>query len=239
MKILGIDTSGSALSVAVTDGTRLLAEYWIDRGLTHSQQLMPAVDKVLGELQLTPRDMDAFACAKGPGSFTGLRIGTATVKALAFATQKPAVGVNTLEALCYPMAGAAGILCPMLDARHAQVFGAAYRWRGDSLETLIAPQASELKELLEAVKAYGETVFPLGDGAVAYAETVKEGLGGLAAAVPAASCPARASSVAWTAARMLEAGAEADGRTLKPEYLRKSQAEQEKERREKQGGETR
>lgn len=238
MKILGIDTSGSALSVAVTDGARLLAEYWIERGLTHSQQLMPAVDRVLGELQMTPRDMDAFACAKGPGSFTGLRIGVATVKALAFATQKPAVGVNTLEALCYPVAGAAGILCPMLDARHMQVFGAAYRWRGDVLETLIAPQAVELKELLEAVKAYGETVFPLGDGAVAYEETVKEGLGVLAASVPAASWPARASSVAWTAARMLEAGAEADGRMLKPEYLRKSQAEQEKERRKKQGGET-
>lgn len=238
MKILGIDTSGRALSVAVTDGERLLAEYWIDRGLTHSQQLMPAVDKVLGELQMTPRDMDAFACAKGPGSFTGLRIGTATVKALAFATKKPAVGVNTLEALCYPMAGAAGILCPMLDARHAQVFGAAYRWRGNVLETLIAPQATELKELLEAVKVYGEAVFPLGDGADAYEEMIQEGLGGLAVILPPALRCARASSVACAAARMLEAGAAADGRGLKPEYLRKSQAEQEKERREKQGGET-
>lgn len=231
MKILGIDTSGSALSVAVTDGSKLRAEYWIDRGLTHSQQLMPLTDRLLYDLNLTVEDMDAFACAKGPGSFTGLRIGVATVKALGFAMKKPVVGINTLEALCYNMPGAEGVLCPMLDARHEQVFTAAYRWHGERLETLLPPQALPVSDIMAALKPYGERVWTLGDGALTYDAIVREVLGTAAATPPASLRMPRASSVAWAAACALAAGKPADGKDLKPEYLRKSQAEQEKERR--------
>lgn len=237
MKILGIDTSGSALSVALLDGDRLQAEYLIDHGLTHSQRLMPLLDKLLRDCGAAVAEMDAFAVAKGPGSFTGLRIGVATVKALGFAEKKPVVGVSTLEALCYHLPEADGVLCPMLDARNAQTFAAVYRWRDGQLEEVLPPQAIPVQELCARLQEYDEAVWLLGDGAAVYEKTLKETLGARAKLAPPPLRLPRASSVAWAAKQALEAGEPAEGKQLKPEYLRKSQAEQEKARREKQEGE--
>lgn len=236
MKILAIDTSGGALSAALLDGGQLKAEYLVNHGLTHSQRLMPLLDTMLKDCGVQLAEIDAFAAAKGPGSFTGLRIGVASVKALGFAENKPVVGVNTLEALCYNLPDAGGVICPMLDARNRQAFAAVYRWADGSPEELMPPQAVTVDALCGRLQELGSPVLLLGDGAATYRETLAERLGGAAKFVPPHVSLPRASSVAWAAKRALEAGAAADGKLLKPEYLRKSQAEQEKERREKQGG---
>lgn len=236
MKILGIDTSGGALSVALLDGGHLRAEYLVNHGLTHSQRLMPLVDTLLRDAGVSLAEIDAFAAAKGPGSFTGLRIGVASVKALGFTENKPVVGVNTLEALCYNLPGADGFICPMLDARNKQVFTAVYRWTDGAPETVLAPQGVAVETLCATLKDHHETIWLLGDGADVYGETLCEALGGRVQIAPPGLRLPRAASVAWAAKRALDAGENADGKLLKPEYLRKSQAEQEKERREKQEG---
>jgi len=236
LKILGIDTSGGALSAALLDGGRLRAEYLVNHGLTHSQRLMPLVDTLLRDAGVSLAEIDAFAAAKGPGSFTGLRIGVASVKALGFAENKPVVGVNTLEALCYNLPGADGLVCPMLDARNKQVFTAVYRWADGVPETLLPPQAVTVETLCGILKDYHEPIWLLGDGADEYGETLCGALGGMVQIAPPGLRLPRASSVVWAAKRALDAGQNADGKLLKPEYIRKSQAEQEKERREKQEG---
>ncbi len=235
MKILAIDTSGGALSAALLDGDRLKAEYLVNHGLTHSQRLMPLLDTMLKDCGIGLADIDAFAVAKGPGSFTGLRIGVASVKALGFAENKPVVGVNTLEALCYHLPGA-DVICPLLDARNRQAFAAIYCRTDGAPEELLPPQAVTVDALCDRLKELERPVFLLGDGAAVYRETLAERLGSAARFAPPHLSLPRASSVAWAAKRALEAGEAADGKLLKPEYLRKSQAEQEKERREKQGG---
>ncbi len=236
MKILAIDTSGGSLSAALLDDDRLQAEYLVNHGLTHSQRLMPLVNTMLGSCGVPLAEIDAFAAAKGPGSFTGLRIGVASVKALGFAENKPVMGVNTLEALCYNLPGAGGVICPMLDARNRQAFAAVYRWTDGAPEEVLPPQAMAVEALCDVLKEYHEPVLLLGDGAAVYEETLAETLGSAAQFAPPHLLLPRASSVAWAAKRALEAGEMSDGKLLKPEYLRKSQAEQEKERREKQGG---
>ena len=236
MKILGIDTSGSALSVALLDGERLQAEYWVDHGLTHSQRLMPLLDELLHGVGVTLEEVDAFAVAKGPGSFTGLRIGVSTAKALGFAQEKPVVGIGTLEALCYQLPACAGLLCPMLDARNHQVFTAVYYWDSGGLKACLKPQPMTIVELRSWMQQRQEEIWLLGDAAGEYETLLQRSVGARVHAAPAPLRLLRASSVALAAWRQLQIGTMADGRLLVPEDLRKSQAEQERDRRRNQGG---
>ena len=122
MIILAIESSALTASVAVCDGERLLGEYTLNNGNTHSETLLPMAEALLKSLNLTVQQIDLFAVAAGPGSFTGVRIGVATLKGLAFATQKPCVGVSTLEALAYNFPVPKGLICPVMNARRKQVY---------------------------------------------------------------------------------------------------------------------
>ncbi|MBM7583095.1 tRNA threonylcarbamoyladenosine biosynthesis protein TsaB [Caldicoprobacter guelmensis] len=226
MRVLAVETSSAVISVAIVDEHRLLAEYILNQERNHSMKLMPIVEEVLEESLLAFNDIDVFAVAHGPGSFTGLRIGVATVKGLAQALKKPVVGVSTLDGLAFNLAYAQGLICPIMDARRAQVYTSVYRWSENGLKRLEEYLAVSVEKLIELLGKWDEPVHFCGDGIFAYRSIIEAQMGGRAIFVPPTHALQRASSIAWLA---LERALTGDTQTyweLQPFYLRKSQAEQ-------------
>ena len=164
MKILALDSTAIVASVALCEDEKLLGEYTIANGNTHSETLLPMVESLLGHFEMTTADIDLFAASAGPGSFTGVRIGAATVKGLAFATEKPCLGVSTLEALAYNLIGMDGLICPVMNARRQQVYTALFRAKDGKLERLMPDSALAITALDELLTAYNEPVMLCGDG---------------------------------------------------------------------------
>jgi tRNA threonylcarbamoyl adenosine modification protein YeaZ len=191
---------------------------------------MPIIDKLLMSLELDINDMDGIACAAGPGSFTGLRIGAATAKGLCHGTGKPLIGVPTLDGLAYNMAYSDSIICPIMDALRDNVYTAAYRWAGDELSRLYGYNAVSITELVEKLKEYKEKVIFLGDGIFVHRERLQEELGQNAVFAPVHLNMQKASSVAAAALKRLKNGDTDDYLSFAPFYLRKSQAEREYEK---------
>ncbi|MCI8624599.1 MAG: tRNA (adenosine(37)-N6)-threonylcarbamoyltransferase complex dimerization subunit type 1 TsaB [Provencibacterium sp.] len=230
MKLLAIESSSRAASCAlVTDGT-LTGEYFLNCGLTHSQTLMPLIERLCheaGPLQA----VDRIAVSSGPGSFTGLRIGLASAKAIGSALGVPVAGVSTLLALCYNLLGFEGICCAALDARRAQIYGALFYLHDGKAQRLTADAALPLDEMAGQITAQAARlgnpqtpVFLVGDGAeLCYSAFCRKGLS-QARLAPAPLRLQRASSVAYAA--LEEGGWQAAG-DLVPQYLRLSQAERE------------
>ncbi|MBE7059807.1 MAG: tRNA (adenosine(37)-N6)-threonylcarbamoyltransferase complex dimerization subunit type 1 TsaB [Ruminococcaceae bacterium] len=229
MKILAIDTSSLVCSAAVCEDGSLLGEYTLMNGLTHSQKLMPLVNSLLEALSLDINDIDVFAVTNGPGSFTGLRIGIATVKGFAFVKEKPVVAVSTLEAMAYNVQFTDYLICPLMDARAGQVYCAAYRRKESGvLETVINPEATEVQKLIsELEKLQDKKVLFLGDGVKPNLETLK-GLGERAAFSGFNNGSQRAASVLLAAYEKAVRGEFINAEELNAEYLRKSQAERER-----------
>ena len=224
MKILALDSSAIAASVAVFDGERLLAEYTLNNGNTHSETLLPMVESVLGSLSLGVSDIDLFAVSSGPGSFTGVRIGAATLKGLAFGSEKPCVEVSTLEALAYNLVGHKGLICTVMNARRSQVYTALFRSDGQALCRLMDDSAMAISELDELLAKHGEQVAFTGDG---YDITVSVLTSTTSAHTPERLRHQSAASVAAVALENYKNGKYTDDRLLKVNYLRPSQAERE------------
>ncbi len=230
MKILAVDTSSSVATVAVTDGTRLLGEYIINHKKTHSQKLMPMIDEIMRTLELSPTDIDIYAASIGPGSFTGLRIGITTIKALAFAAGKPVVGVPTLDALAYNTQSRGMLICPIMDARNNQVYTALYEFSGGVSTRLTDYMGIHIAELVQIIKEKNrETVFT-GDGIEVHWSFLENELGDRCIFAPGNLQVSRASSVAYGAFLKASAGETQDNFDLLPFYLRQSQAEREFEK---------
>ena len=132
MKILAIDTSGQTASAALIEDEKLIGEFTQNDKLTHSQTILPMVAEICEKTNTDPKDVDYIACAVGPGSFTGLRIGAATAKGLCLGLNKPLLAVPTLDALAYHMFMTDAIVCPIMDARRQQVYACFYEWQGVS-----------------------------------------------------------------------------------------------------------
>lgn len=228
MKILALDTSTNVATAAVLEDGVITGEYSCNKGKTHSQRLMPMIDSLLQAVGLKASDMDAFAASIGPGSFTGLRIGVTTAKAMAFAAQKPAISVYTLDALAYNLPSSRAVLCPVIDARNNQVFTAAYKISGDKLERLTDYLGIHINELADILSAMKEDVVFLGDAAAMHRSFFEDRLGDRCSMAPPHTALARASSVAVLAAKLYESGSLENSYDMKPFYLRKSQAEREK-----------
>lgn len=225
MRVLGIETATPVCSVALVDGMRLLGEYSVNAGRTHSQRLMPMISALLSEAGLTREDLDGVVVSRGPGSYTGLRIGLTTGKALAFALQRPIAGVPTLEALAHNLSGTGALVCPVLDAKRGEVYTALYQTAGETPETVETPRGVGLRVWLEQLSGRkGQFVFG-GDGAEIHRETILEVLGSRARLAPPHSRLPRAASVADLGRRRLEAGGGDDAFGLNPLYLRRSEAE--------------
>lgn len=230
MRILGVDTSSKVATAAVCDEDKIICEFELNNKMTHSQTIMPIIDECLKKSELTVEDIDLFAVAQGPGSFTGLRIGVTTVKGLAHAVNKPVVGVNTLEALAYNLPYCPYLISPIMDARREEVYNAIYRFDGSTLVEVKPPRALALSELIDELIILGEKVVFLGDGVPVFKEKIAEKMGELALFAPQNSNMQRASSVclgAMTKETMHYS-------RLAPIYLRKSQAERELEERGKE-----
>ena len=234
MKILGLDSSGIVASVAVVEEETLLAEYTVDYKKTHSQTLLPMLDTIGKMIELDMQTIDAIAVAAGPGSFTGLRIGSATAKGLGLALEKPIVAVPTTEALAYNLFGSKGIVCPLMDARRNQVYTGIYRFRGNEMVTVEGQMAVDIDMVAEKLNALGEEVIFLGDGVPVFREILKEKIQVPCIFAPAHVNKQRASAVAALGLVYARQGRLESAAEHKPEYLRMSQAERERKEREKQ-----
>ena len=226
MILLSIDTSGPACSAALLADDRLLGEIVINSALTHSETIMPAVDELLSRENLTCADVDLFAVAAGPGSFTGVRIGVCAAKGMAHAAGKPCARVNSLAALAAGLPFVPGVVCPILDARREQVYCAAYRWTGAALPEKILPDAAlPLTELLKALPE-NEIITFTGDGAAVHEARIRALLGERARFAPPHARVLRASSAAYWA--RLDSSCHMEARLLTPIYLRAPQSERER-----------
>ena len=222
MKILAVDTATPSCSVAVMENGRLAAELTLDRPQTHSKHLMAMIRKVLDLCGLRPEGIEGLAVTHGPGSFTGLRIGMATVKGLAAALDRPVVTVSTLHALASQASFFPHIICPLIDARRNELYCSRYHRVNNELQAV----SDEL--VLPVEKALGglhEPALFIGNGAVAYRRQIVEILGDKAVLAAQNANLIRAGSVAAIARNKLDRREHEDLGSLAPRYLRKSDAE--------------
>jgi tRNA threonylcarbamoyladenosine biosynthesis protein TsaB len=227
MKLLAIETSTMLGGVAISDDAKgLIAEVRLNVKSTHSERLMMETDHILRQSGLTIDDMEAFAVAEGPGSFTGLRIGISTAKGFSFATGKPVVAVRTLEGLAMNFPFCRYPVCTLLDARKKEVYGALFRWEGTGFVRVLDERSSGLSEMMREVAAAepGEVLFA-GEGALVYRESIAEAAGTKARFAPSEKNIPSPANIAMLGMQKALAGRFADPRGLVPFYARRSEAE--------------
>lgn len=235
MNILAIDASGVAGSVALIRNGKLTGEYYICYKLTHSETIMPMLEHMRDLLDIELETLDAIAVTSGPGSFTGLRIGVTTAKALALALNVPIIGIPTLDTIAHNMTHTPYAICPIMDARRNQVYTALYKWQDEELFRLTEHLATDMDEYLDLLIQREEKIIFLGDGVDVFKEKIVEKLGTKAVFAPMFLNLQHASTLAEIACHKYRKGEVTEASEFVPMYLRKSQAEREKEEREKNG----
>lgn len=248
MKIIGIDSSGLVASVAILEDNKLVAEYTVNNKKTHSQTLLPMLEEIVASSGLDMKEIDAIAIAAGPGSFTGLRIGSATAKGLGLALKKPIVPVSTLEALAYNLYGTDSLVCPIMDARRNQVYTGIYEFSKKEVEfsrdadtenggcyyceyqinVIKEACAVPIEEIVQALNEKGREVIFLGDGVPVFAEQLKGLMKVPYSFAPAHLALQKAGCVAGLGMKKFKEGIYEDAAVHSPEYLRLSQAERER-----------
>ena len=231
MLILAFETSAKAASVALHDGQKLLAESYQNTGMTHSQTLMVMAEDALKQCGKTAADVTAVAVAEGPGSFTGVRIGAAAAKGFAWGREIPCYGISTLEAMAHSLGIYQGYVCPVMDARRAQVYNALFYVNRSEITRVAPDRAIALADLSEELKSLSEPVFLVGDGSNLCYNTLLKDVPNLVLP-PEHRMHQRAVGVALLAVQAAAAGIAPGGAELTPNYLRLSQAEREKLERE-------
>ena len=232
MLILGIESASLVASAALVEDDAVIAEYTVNNKKTHSQTLLPMIDEIFRMTERTPEMLDAVAVAAGPGSFTGLRIGSATAKGIALACDIPVIPVPTTDAMAFQFYGCAHRICPILDARRSEVYTGIYRF-GKEFEVIMSASAMPLADLMEKLKQEPGPVVFTGDGIPVFKERIMDALGGNALFAPPMAARQRAAAVASLGAQMYRNGIMQTSDEHVPEYLRVSQAERvraEKER---------
>lgn len=245
MKVLAIESSGLTASVAVVEETRTVAEYTVDYKKTHSQTLLPMIDEVVRMTDLDLSEINAIAVSGGPGSFTGLRIGSATAKGLGLALDKPLIHVPTVDGLAYQVYGCRDIICPIMDARRSQVYTGIYTFSASAgkkegtrevnpvFQVLRMQMAIAVEDLIRRLNNYNRPVVFLGDGVPVYREMLSAGLKVPYSFAPSYMNRQRAAVVGALGIRYYQAGKYETAMEHQPEYLRQSQAERERAQREK------
>lgn len=228
MRILGIESSSLVASVAVVTDDVVTAEYTVNFKKTHSQTLLPMLDEIVRMVELDLETVDAIAVSGGPGSFTGLRIGSATGKGLGLALKKPLIHIPTVDGMAYGMYGYAGLVCPIMDARRNQVYTGIYDNRA-GFSIVRAQCAMDIDELVEELNKIGVRTAFVGDGVPVYRERIAERM-----TVPHEFAPAhvnrqRAASIAALGSIYYREGRTVTAADHAPDYLRKPQAERERE----------
>ncbi len=229
MKIIGMDSSGLTASVAIVEDSTLVAEYSVNYKKTHSQTLVPMLDEISRMTELDLSTVDAVAIAKGPGSFTGLRIGSATAKGLGLALNIPIVEIPTTDGLAYNFVGTDRLVCPIMDARREQVYTGLYEFEDDELKVLLPATAEPVETTIERVNAYNRPVIFSGDGVKVFKEKIEELIKVPVLFAPASKCMQSAASIATLGVKYMSAGKCVPASEHVPDYLRLSQAERERE----------
>ena len=235
MLIFGIDTCCNAATAALLEDDRLVAQTVINSGKTHSQKMMPQIEQMFRQAEKEVSDVDCFAAAVGPGSFTGVRIGVATVKAFAQATKKQCVAVSTLQGLAHNLSVFDGVICPILDARREQVYNALFRG-GKTMERLCEDRALAMENLLEELKEETLPILFCGDGVPVFREKITEVLGEKAMFAPVMQNMNLGASIAEIGLAMAKKGETIPYGELVPQYVRLSQAERERQEKENRKG---
>lgn len=233
MKILALDSSGLVASVAVTEDDNLLGEYTINYKKTHSQTLLPMLVEVAKMIELDLKTVDAIAVSAGPGSFTGLRIGSATAKGLALALDKKIVSVPTVDALAYNIWNCTDVICPLMDARRQQTYTGLYMFEDGRMQTLLPQCVVQIEEIINKVNDMGKPVVFLGDGVPVFADFIAHHCKVPYQYAPAHCNKQRAASVAALGAILYGEGKAEPAAEHKPDYLRLSQAERERQEKER------
>ncbi len=226
MTILALDTSAKAASVCLASEAKIIGEFFVDTGLNHSRTLAPMLEQLCKNADVPLSEVEAVAVNAGPGSFTGVRIGVAAAKGVAFARSLPCVAVSTLESMAYNLLGSDCIVCALMDARCAQVYNALFRVTGNRVERLCGDRAVSLGQVTEELQQLGEKVVLVGDGAeIAFNSMVNPPAHVVLA--PRNMRSQTASSVALAAFQRIQAGETLTPAQLMPVYLRLPQAQRE------------
>lgn len=235
MKILAIDSSGLVASAAIVEDNVTIAEYTINYKKTHSQTLLPMIDELSHMTELDLSTIDAIAVVSGPGSFTGLRIGSSTAKGISFALDIPIIPVPTVDALAYNLYGSGKLICPIMDARRNQVYTGLYEFKRTMgtedlyrLNIIQEQCAVDITEILEKINSLEREVIFLGDAVDVYNGKIKELLKVQYSYAPACCNRQRASCVAVLAQALYSKGVQQTAKEHAPNYLRLSQAERER-----------
>lgn len=232
MLTLGIDTSTRVSSVALCDGEKILGEVDINVGMTHSEGLVPQLEVLLERTHIQKSELELIAVSRGPGSFTGLRIGSATAKGLGLALDKPLIHIPTVDALAYNIFGTSRIICPMMDARRNQVYTGLYRFE-TAFQVVEEQMAAGVDEIVEKINKRGEPVVFLGDGVPVQEQYLNEHVEVDYLIAPSHLNRQRAAAVGTLALSYYKKGRLESAKDHQPDYLRLSQAERERMEREK------
>lgn len=236
MKILALDSSGLVASVAVMEDDTMLAEFTMNYKKTHSQTLLPMLDEMAKMIELDLNTVDAIAVAGGPGSFTGLRIGSATAKGLGLALHKPLISIPTVDGLAYNLCGTEKIVCPLMDARRNQVYTGIYEFEGNILKVIEPQMAVDISVIAEKLNTLGREVIFLGDGYPVYEKKLEELMRIPYMAAPAHLSRQRAGALGTLALAYAKEGKLESAADHQPDYLRLSQAERERAEKQKAAG---
>lgn len=229
MKILSLDSSTESATCAILDSYKLLGEVTLNVKKQHSTTLMPIIDMLLKNLDMNITSLDGFVVSKGPGSFTGLRIGASIIKGLSQGTGKPLIGVSSLDALAYNLCYTSGIICPILDALRENVYTALYRFSYDKLDIITNYMAISINDLIKLLNHYHEPVCFVGDGVAKFKDILVSKIESVQFA-PINLNVVKASSLGELGLNLLSSGIEDNLYTFAPFYIKKSQAEREYEK---------
>lgn len=223
MKILAVDSSSVTASVALVEDEKIISEFFINAGLTHSETLAPMIESVLKNSKTELNEIDLLAVSNGPGSFTGLRIGASTIKAIALAVNKPCVGVSSLYALAQNFSSAGTVICACMDARRGQIYNALFKVQGEKIIRLTEDRAIFVENLIAELRNLNEKIQFVGDGAlICYNNMIETSSCVL---IPEKDRYIKASGVAFAAKEIYNNGAANDPYTLSLNYIRIPQAE--------------
>lgn len=229
MKILALDSSGLVASVALVEDDNMLGEYTVNYKKTHSQTLLPMLDEVAKMIDLDLNIIDAIAVAAGPGSFTGLRIGSATAKGLGLALDKPLIHIPTVDALACNLWGHQALICPLMDARRRQTYTGIYEFKNGELQTIQQQCAVGISDIVAQINEIGKPVTFLGDGVAVFRDYIEENCQVQHDYAPAHMNKQRAGAVAWLGLQYAKEGRFETAAEHCPDYLRLSQAERERQ----------
>ncbi|NLK63897.1 MAG: tRNA (adenosine(37)-N6)-threonylcarbamoyltransferase complex dimerization subunit type 1 TsaB [Tissierellia bacterium] len=228
MKILSIESASVTASCCVSEGENILGEYTLRHKKTHSEKLMPLIEELMKELELKINDIDLIAVSKGPGSYTGLRIGAAIAKSLAFAADIKIAGVPTMKSLAANVYDEDKLIVPIMDAKAGRIYTGVYKWQNGECKEVLEQFPCNIDELIEILNDYKEPIIFNGDGSVNYRDRIENVLNSKIYFAPEVFNYLKATTLAFVAFRMAVKGETVSAKDFKPQYLRLSQAERNK-----------